>query len=64
MNNRLEYAKLILQKVSFDSQLFKKELLKAKKFLKDTEWKDLLKWVKNNFSSHLNEELFRQLSLN
>ncbi|GIV40792.1 MAG: hypothetical protein KatS3mg034_0102 [Vicingaceae bacterium] len=62
MNSRLEYAKLILQKVSFDRQLFKKELLKARKFLKDTEWKDLIQWAKLNFAYLAVDEILMQIN--
>lgn len=45
-----EYSKLILQKVSFDKLLFKKEFLKALKWLNINEVNQLLIWTKNNFS--------------
>jgi hypothetical protein len=40
----LDYSKLILDNVSFDAQLFKKELLKAVKSLVDTDREELLVW--------------------
>jgi len=40
----LEYSKLILENVSFDPALFKKELLKAIKRLMDNEAEQLLTW--------------------
>jgi hypothetical protein len=40
----LEYSKVILESVSFDSALFRKELLKAVKRLVDNEAEQLLAW--------------------
>jgi hypothetical protein len=40
----LEYSKIILENVSFDAQLFRKELLKAVKTLVDEEREELLMW--------------------
>jgi hypothetical protein len=45
----LEYSKLILEKVSFDSHLFQKELLKAVKVLKADETEEILLWCVNCF---------------
>jgi hypothetical protein len=41
----LDYYKLILDKVSFDQDLFRKEYQKAKKGLMDHEWKELNQWL-------------------
>lgn len=49
--SRLEYAKVILAKVSFDTQLFSKELAKAVKNLLEDERKELLEWVRMNYFS-------------
>jgi hypothetical protein len=46
----LAYCKLILQKVSFDSTLFEKELKKSIHLLQPHEIKDLLNWVQLNFA--------------
>ena len=46
----LEYSKLILKKVSFDIDLFEKELFKSLQRLKENEKEILLKWVENKFS--------------
>lgn len=46
----LEYVKLILQKVSFDQQLFEKELKKSIRDLIEDELIDLKKWCYENFS--------------
>ncbi len=40
----LEYSKIILENVSFDAQLFKKELMKAVKSLIESEREELLVW--------------------
>lgn len=46
----LELAKNILQKVSFDPSLFKKELLKAIKWLESKDEVGVLKeWCNHNF---------------
>jgi hypothetical protein len=45
----LDYVKLILEKVSFDSSLFEKELKKAKKELHFSELYELKQWCFNNF---------------
>lgn len=45
----LEYSKLILEKVSFDKELFKKELDKALKVLMPEEIEQLLSWAKKQF---------------
>ena len=46
---KLEYAKEILSKVSFDVQLFRKELAKAFQYLLEHEVEELICWVKANF---------------
>lgn len=40
----LEYSKTILEKVGFDAQLFRKELLKAIKRLMEPEREALMQW--------------------
>ncbi len=45
----LEYSKLILEKVSFDSKLFEKELRKAYKMLIGTDREELQSWVIRTF---------------
>jgi len=48
----LELAKNILQKVSFDPSLFKKELLKAIKWLESKDEVGMLKeWCNHNFGT-------------
>lgn len=45
----LEYNKIILEKVSFDSHLLKKEFLKALRFLQNKEKRMLSGWAKKKF---------------
>jgi hypothetical protein len=45
-----ELCKEILQKVSFDKKLFKKELIKAKKWLKSEEHMQLKAWCLATFT--------------
>lgn len=49
----LEYSKMILEKVSFDAQLFEKELKKAFGWLLEKERKELEEWVNMQFSRKL-----------
>lgn len=49
IQSMLEYSKFILQKVSFDELLFKKELEKALKILLPEEVRQLLNWAKEQF---------------
>lgn len=45
-NSMLDYAKLILSKMSFDKTLFIKEFWKAFRSLSGDERKELVKWVR------------------
>jgi hypothetical protein len=58
----LEMSKTILQRVSFDRKLFKKELLKAKKWLKPSERTLLYVWCLAQFGMYRDviAEVFRQ----
>ena len=47
--NKLEYAKTILKKVSFDVKLFRKELAKSYQYLLEDEINELMDWVIKNF---------------
>ncbi|HBF87900.1 MAG TPA: hypothetical protein DDX39_04580 [Bacteroidales bacterium] len=47
----LEYAKLILEKVSFDMFLFQKELVKSLKWLTGTEKEMLQSWVVTKYGN-------------
>lgn len=51
-----EYQKLILEKVSFSKQLFKKEFEKSKKWLTNTEFKDLVTWINKTFNPNFVED--------
>ncbi len=46
----LRYAKQVLSKVSFDKELFEKELRKAIKMLVPVEIRELKKWCYRKFS--------------
>lgn len=46
----LEYSKLILESVSFDAVLFRKELLKAIKRLLQPEQEQLLVWCLSRYN--------------
>ncbi len=45
----LEYTKTILKKVSFDQQLFERELNKALRYLRLPEIKELEHWILDQF---------------
>lgn len=49
----LEYSKTILKKVSFDTTIFKKELLKSLIKLTKDEIIKLKNWCRQTFSNHL-----------
>jgi hypothetical protein len=61
----LEMSKTVLQKVSFDKSLFKKELIKAKKWLRKEETLLLYAWCLATFGIHYEEiikEVFEKIS--
>lgn len=47
----LDYVKVILEKVSFESSLFEKELKKSLKLLSFREIRELKKWCYDKFGS-------------
>jgi len=47
----LDYVKVILEKVSFESSLFEKELKKSLKLLSIREIRELRKWCYDKFGS-------------
>lgn len=47
----IDYTKTILNKVSFNAELFKKELKKAFKNLQKNEWVELTAWVFERFEN-------------
>ncbi len=55
----LEYIKFILEKVSFDAQLFEKELKKNLKGLIGDEYHDLKAWCFEKFGKKHQEVLQR-----
>ncbi len=60
----LEMTKLVLQRVSFDNNLFKKELVKALKWLKKEEALALQAWCIATFGtqySHLVKEVYQAI---
>jgi len=60
-----EYQKLILEKVSFSKQLFKKEFEKSKKWLTNKEFKDLINWLNKTFNPNfIKETIDETLALN
>jgi hypothetical protein len=48
----LDYAKIILPKVSFSKELFKKELTKCIKWVEAEEVKELHDWCYKNFQNN------------
>lgn len=48
--NMLEYQKQVLRKVSFDKDLFNKELRKSQKWLKPEEMENLEHWAAAEFA--------------
>lgn len=54
-NDMLEQTKIVLSNVSFDLSLFRKELLKAIKWLKPSEIDALKIWCSENFSGIYND---------
>ena len=60
----LEFSKKILSKVSFDKNLFRKELQKSTRWLNKTEMITLKIWALTTFSQYKNTilEVFDQLS--
>lgn len=51
-NSFLDYYKTILEKVSFNEQLLKKEYRKAKQFLDNAEARDLDYWLQKKGLTH------------
>jgi hypothetical protein len=61
----LDYAKIILPKVSFSSQLFKKELMKCVRWVESNEVQELHDWCYKNFKdmyADILEEVFSSIA--
>ncbi len=58
----LEYVKVILEKVSFDTKLFEKELTKAIQSLETDEQVNLLHWCEAQFCNEILEIVFQCFS--
>lgn len=58
-----ELTKHILEKVSFDKSLFRKELIKARKFLKKEELLLLRLWCLATFGHLYKDVIFEALDL-
>jgi hypothetical protein len=61
----LDYAKIILPKVSFSSQLFKKELSKCVQWVETNEVQELHDWCYKNFKdtyADILEEVFSSIA--
>ena len=60
----LEYTKMILEKVSFEPRIFKKELRKAMNYVTKEEYGLLKIWVKKKFGKRrFSESDFPKLKL-
>jgi hypothetical protein len=53
----LEYSKMILEKVSFDARLFKKELRKALRWVSKEEMRPLILWCRQKYNIKKNRDL-------
>jgi len=58
----LEYTKTVLKKVSFDKELFNKELNKSIKWLEENDIIKLKQWVVENFY-HLHKDIINSVFL-
>lgn len=50
MTTMLDHQKIILEQLSYDKELFRKEIIKSFKWLKSYEIIMLRKWLKDNYS--------------
>jgi hypothetical protein len=61
----LEYAKVILPKVSFDKNLFRKELVKCLNWVEPAEIHELRDWCYENFKNQypgILDEVFENIA--
>ena len=56
----LEHQKIVIDNVSEDKYLFRKELVKSLKWLSPDEITQLLKWVKNKYW-HIHKEIIKEV---
>ncbi len=54
----LKYTEIVLQKVSFNKELFNKELRKSLKWLKNEEVKVLRSWCVMNYGNTYGDVIF------
>jgi hypothetical protein len=54
----MEYAKIILPKVSFSSDLFSKELIKCINWIEEENRVEFCRWCKNNFG-HMHSKIIK-----
>jgi hypothetical protein len=59
----LEYAKVILPKVSFSRELFKKELSKCINWVGDSEMDQLREWCFENFGENYSDVLVKAFAM-
>lgn len=59
MKSMLELSKLVLQKVSFDKTLFKKELGKSLRWIKKEERIHFKDWVMSKYGTTFKKEIIQ-----
>ncbi len=62
INAMLEYAKVILPKVSFSRELFRKELHKCISWVEQNQLQELSDWCFKNFSDKYHDILIEEFS--
>lgn len=55
----IEYARIILPKVSYSSDLFRKELMKCIHWIEEENIEELFQWCKNNFG-HIHPKIIEE----
>ncbi len=61
-NAMLEYAKVILPKVSFSRELFRKELSKCIKWVEQNQLQELSDWCFENFNNKYHDILVEEFA--
>ena len=66
MSRNLNYYRMILRKVSFDSELFNKELSKANQYLNQEDCRQLKLWLEGFYkkNDHLNDPSTTKKTIN